>query len=169
MLAYAGKWLGKLTGEVLQNAVCIVFVFPAWHPQKAHLAQELALAFLYMERERKIRRGAFLHISKRSVLIRAGCLHHAHPPVREKPSQEPEPWSWPPPSPQHGLAFALPSAITLIKPMNEYPNENEPKQHTSIFAQPSHHRSAEDRITVPVQGNWEQQEHNTIMGWKVQQ
>lgn len=64
MLAYAGKWLGKLTEEVIQNAVCIVFVFPAWHPQNAQLIQELALAFFYMERvsgrEKSDREGAFL-------------------------------------------------------------------------------------------------------------
>lgn len=35
MLAYAGKCLGELTGKVLQNAVCIVFLSPVWVPSSA--------------------------------------------------------------------------------------------------------------------------------------
>lgn len=35
MLAYAGKCLGKLTGKVLQNAGCIVLLFPACLPSSA--------------------------------------------------------------------------------------------------------------------------------------
>lgn len=35
MLTYAGKRLGELTGKVLQNVICIVFLFPVWVPSSA--------------------------------------------------------------------------------------------------------------------------------------